>query len=87
MRALLLITLLASCGKDNKTGHVVQVHREQYSVIAEEHVSTPLEAHGVLHLAATRAELDKYNGTKWYTHRGQYLFRSIVTGARSYRLE
>lgn len=86
--ALITLTLTTlSCGEKDKVRDYV--FTEEYAVIYEEYVSHPKEAQDILRYAirAQNGSIWDYHKTKWFTHEGHFLFKSIIINDETFKLE
>lgn len=87
MKTLLIVLLLVSaCGRKNTSNPEIGVYREEISQRPTEYAQDFVEVRQVLADAAQRGFLGEFHNTKWYTHRGQFICRSVVIDAQTYRL-
>jgi hypothetical protein len=88
MKAALILLLLCTfaCGKKNSSGPEIGTYREELSQRPAEYARDFFEVRAILADAAQRGFLEQFHNTKWYTHRGQFLCRSVVIDAHTYKL-
>jgi hypothetical protein len=82
----LLLVMVVACGKNDTGKPAERVVREEYAVIPSAQAQTTMEVEAILRQEVQRGALVQYHNTKWYNYRGQFLCRSVVIDAQTFKL-
>jgi hypothetical protein len=84
---LALVLTVVACGHHNESNHdTYGVYREEVSQRPTDYAESPLEVEAILRDAVQRGDLWSFHNTRWYSHRGTFLVRSVVLDDRTFKL-